>query len=99
MTKQFIVNANFVRLRKEVGLTQELFSGQLKITRSALGSYEEFRAEIPSEVIESCIKLKYLAPESLYDFMFSKKYTPSPEKRFEKSWITAKKKPSRKSLK
>jgi len=83
-SKYFIVNANFLKLRKAIGLTQEEFSLMLKIKRSLLGAYEEHRAEVKTEVIKKCISLGFLLDSQLYDFLFSKSYKPTPTKHYRK---------------
>lgn len=82
--KYFIVNANFVKLRKAVGLTQEEFSVEIGIKRSLLGAYEEHRAEVKTEVLKRAIDKGYVLPSQVYDILFVKKFKPTPTKHFKK---------------
>jgi transcriptional regulator with XRE-family HTH domain len=82
----FIVNSNLLKIRKAIGLTQKEFSFMLRIKRSLLGAYEEQRAEVTTEVIASCLKRGWLLPAQMHDFMFLKRFKPTPTKKYEKVW-------------
>ena len=86
-SKYFILNGNFVKLRKAVGLTQEEIAAMLKIKRSSIGAYEEHRAEVTTSIIKDCVRLGYLLPNQLYEFMFSKSFKPSPTRHYKKVLI------------
>ncbi len=79
---------NMRKLRRAIGLTQEELAVELKIKRSLLGAYEEHRAEVQPEAIKKCIDKGYLLKSQLYDFMFNKKFRPTPTKHYKKVLIS-----------
>jgi len=68
------INQNFKELRNELGMSQETFAHELGITRSALGSYEENRAQPPLKVIVKAMQLCEIPSEEMYDFIFDPNY-------------------------
>lgn len=68
------VNANLRKLRNRMRFTQEQFSAIIGISRSDLGVYDEHRAQVPIRVIKKLLDKHFLSKETLYDFMFTKKF-------------------------
>lgn len=65
---------NMKELRMELGLSQAEFADQIGVTRSALGAYEEGRAQPPLPVIASVMDFCELPKEDLYEFIFNQNY-------------------------
>ena len=57
-----------------MGLNQLRFAELLGITRSALGSYEEQRAQPSLLVIAKAMEVCQIPAEDMYDFVFDENY-------------------------
>lgn len=68
------INSNLKELRKELGVSQEVFADMLGVSRSALGSYEEDRAQAPLPIIARAMELCDVPHEDMYRFIFDPEY-------------------------
>lgn len=68
------VNQNLKEIRRELGVSQDTFAEMLGIKRSALGSYEENRAQAPLPVIAKAMDIADIPAEDMYDFIFDPAY-------------------------
>jgi len=69
MSKLF--NKRLIELRKYNNLTQQKLADILDIKRVTLGSYEEYRVDIPYKLIPEIFELFELPKENLYDILFT----------------------------
>lgn len=54
---RWIISHNLRKIRREKGYTQQSFADELCVTRSAIGSYEEHRADVPLYLIINICKI------------------------------------------
>ena len=69
-------SANFLKLRKHIGLTQYGISKEIEITRSTVGAIEEGRAKVSVEIFFKLVEIGLLTNEEMFDFYFNPKFVP-----------------------
>jgi predicted transcriptional regulator len=68
------INRNLKELRREMGVSQDAFATMLGISRPALGSYEEGRAQAPLPIVARAMELCDVPQEDMYKFIFDPEY-------------------------
>lgn len=71
------INVNFMKVRYNLGVTQDVFGKSLNITRHVTQAYESGRCQPNLDTIKELFKIANIPKEDLYDFVFDCNYVIS----------------------